>query len=56
MAKEKTKILVIDDDPKVSWILSEGLDSSFNFVSARDGVEGIQMISTEKPILVLLDI
>ena len=25
MAKEKTKILVIDDDPKVSWILNEGL-------------------------------
>jgi DNA-binding NtrC family response regulator len=56
MAKEKTKILVIDDDPKVSWILSEGLNSVFEFVSARDGVEGIQMVSTEKPDLILLDI
>ena len=54
--KEKTKILVIDDDPKVVWILSEGLSSNFEFVSARDGVEGIQMVSTEKPDLVLLDI
>ena len=25
MTKNKTKILVIDDDPKVSWILKEGL-------------------------------
>ncbi len=54
--KEKVKILVIDDDPKVSWILTEGLSSKFDFVSARDGIEGIQMVSTEKPELILLDI
>ena len=56
MTKQKIKILVIDDDPKVSWILSEGLNSSFVFVSARDGVEGLQMVSTEKPDIILLDI
>jgi DNA-binding NtrC family response regulator len=56
MARTKTKILVIDDDPKVSWILSEGLSSSFEFVSGRDGIEGIQMVSTERPDLILLDI
>jgi DNA-binding NtrC family response regulator len=56
MAKQKVKILVIDDDPKVSWILSEGLSSKFEFVSARDGMEGLQMVSTEKPDLILLDV
>lgn len=56
MKKEKTKLLIIDDDPKVSWILSEGLGSSFDITSARDGIEGIQMVSTEKPDLILLDI
>lgn len=56
MPKVKTKILVIDDDPRVSWLLSEGLGSHFEFVSARDGIEGIQMVSTEKPDLILLDI
>ncbi|MCH8956916.1 sigma-54-dependent Fis family transcriptional regulator [candidate division KSB1 bacterium] len=56
MPKTKTKILVIDDDPKVSWILSEGLSSNFHFLSARDGIEGIQMVATEKPELILLDI
>lgn len=54
--KSKTKILVIDDDPKVSWILTEGLSKEFEFVSARDGIEGIQMVSTEQPDLILLDI
>jgi len=54
--KDKTKLLIIDDDPKVSWILSEGLNSNFEITSARDGIEGIQMVSTEKPDLILLDI
>lgn len=56
MKKEKIKILIIDDDPKVAWILTEGLSSNFTFASARDGIEGIQMVSSEKPDLILLDI
>ncbi len=55
-SREKVKILVIDDDPKVSWILQEGLSKKYEFVSARDGIEGIQMVSTEQPVLILLDI
>ncbi|MEW5795108.1 MAG: sigma-54 dependent transcriptional regulator [Candidatus Zixiibacteriota bacterium] len=54
--KAKIKVLVIDDDPKIAWILSEGLSTSFEFVSATDGIQGIQMVSTEKPDLILLDI
>jgi DNA-binding NtrC family response regulator len=50
------KLLIIDDDPKVSWILSEGLSEEFQVLSARDGSEGIQVASTEKPELILLDI
>jgi DNA-binding NtrC family response regulator len=54
--KEKVKILVIDDDPKVTWLLTEGLSDKYEFVSARDGMEGLQMVSTESPDLILLDI
>ena len=50
------KILVVDDDPKVSWILSEGLSDAFDFAAARNGAEALQMITTEKPNLILLDI
>ena len=56
MAKDKVKILVIDDDPKVSWLLTEGLGGKYDFSSARDGIEGLQMVSTERPDLILLDI
>ena len=38
-------ILVIDDDPKVSWILSEGLGTGYCIDTARDGKEGINKIS-----------
>ncbi len=56
MKQEPIKILVIDDDPKVPWILSEGLGDKYEIVSARDGDEGIQVLSKTKPNLVLLDI
>ncbi|MGB8658283.1 MAG: sigma-54 dependent transcriptional regulator [Candidatus Zixiibacteriota bacterium] len=56
MTEDKVRILVIDDDPKVSWILSEGLGDTYNILSAKDGLEGIQMVSRTRPDLVLLDI
>jgi len=56
MTKPKIKILIIDDDPKVAWILSEGLSGKFELVTASDGMEGLQMVTTENPEVILLDI
>ena len=56
MKKEKVKLLIIDDDPKVSWVLSQGLEKNFEILSARDGPEGIKLASESKPELILLDI
>ncbi|KPL01131.1 MAG: hypothetical protein AMJ91_01215 [candidate division Zixibacteria bacterium SM23_73_3] len=56
MEREKVKILIIDDDPKVSWILNEGLGDTYDILSAKDGLEGLQMVSKTRPNLVLLDI
>jgi DNA-binding NtrC family response regulator len=56
MDRDKLKILVIDDDPKVSWLLTEGLGKTYEIVSAKDGLEGLQMVSKTRPCLVLLDI
>lgn len=53
---EPVKVLVIDDDPKVPWILSERLPEHYEVIHAADGFEGIQMASKEKPSLILLDI
>lgn len=56
MAKDKIRLLVIDDDPKVSWALTEGLSGNFEILSARNGQEGIDLVTAQKPELVLLDI
>ena len=56
MPKEKTKILVIDDDPKVSWLLNEGLGESYHITSARNGEKGLEILSQDRPDLILLDI
>ena len=60
MSKKSVNILVIDDDPKVPWILSEGLGNGYTVDSARDGKEGISKISRlapeNRPELILLDI
>jgi two-component system response regulator AtoC len=56
MKKDKVKLLIIDDDPKVGWILTEGLEGQYDILLARDGVEGIQVASKENPGLILLDI
>lgn len=54
--KEKIKLLIIDDDPSISWLLSQGLGEGYEVLSARDGKEGIKLLSGSKPDLVLLDI
>jgi two-component system response regulator AtoC len=60
MTDEKIKILIIDDDPKVPWIISEGLGQNYDINSVRDGQEAISYLSQKndnnKPDLVLLDI
>jgi two-component system response regulator AtoC len=58
--RDLVSILVIDDDPKVSWILTEGLGNGYCIETARDGKEGINKITKmavgKRPELVLLDI
>ena len=60
MDDNNVNILIIDDDPKVSWILSEGLGNGYCIDNARDGKEGLNKISKtpqlQRPELVLLDI
>jgi two-component system response regulator AtoC len=60
MGKQSVNILVIDDDPKVPWIITEGLGNGYEVDSARDGRDGINKVSKippgERPELILLDI
>jgi len=51
------KILVADDDPKIRWVLRQGLeDEVFTVVEAEDGQNAIDCFQKERPDLILMDI
>jgi DNA-binding response OmpR family regulator len=57
MPEKKTKILIVEDEEILLTALSEELrQEGFNAVGAKDGVEGVEKIVSEKPDLVLLDL
>ncbi|MFO7986539.1 MAG: response regulator [Desulfatiglandaceae bacterium] len=51
------KILIVDDEPdSVSFLESVLEEMGYDYVSASDGVKGLQLARQEKPILILLDL
>lgn len=53
----KKKIVLVEDDKILSDTLYSGLqEAGFNVVKAFDGEEGLKLVQSEKPDLVLLDI
>lgn len=55
--KSKMKILVIDDDPDMRKTLEVWLDmTGFDYLEARGGKSGWEMIQRAKPDLIILDV
>ena len=55
--EKKRTILVVDDEDSIREILAYNLErENFRVVEARDGEEAIDVVSKEKPDLVLLDV
>ncbi len=51
------KIITIDDDPIVRTLIKKTFTNiGFEVITAADGFEGIQAITTEKPDIIFLDI
>ena len=51
------KILTVDDDPDILDALTMILESKgYQVVTARDGVEALAKLETEKPDLIILDL
>lgn len=53
------KVLVIDDDPNVVQVISLCFEMRWpqtTVVSAIDGTEGISLVKTERPDVVILDL
>jgi CheY-like chemotaxis protein len=55
--KMSAKILVVDDDPDIIDATKMVLESKgYQVVTARDGVEGLATLRSEKPDLLILDL
>jgi CheY-like chemotaxis protein len=56
-AQQAKKILIVDDEPAVVTYLEMLLrDSGYETISASDGKEAMELVRSEKPDLVTLDI
>ncbi len=53
----KKKIVVIDDEPDISFFIKASLESAgmFEVWTAEDGQKGLEICLREKPDLILLD-
>lgn len=56
-ATANKKILVVDDEPEICWIVKKVLvDEGFDVELAFDGERGLELVDRERPNLVLLDL
>ena len=54
---EKTKILVVDDEPNIAQTLQDRLEmNEYRVVTAHNGKEGLDRALEEKPDIILLDV
>ena len=57
MSPEKRTVLVVDDEPDIVKLVEISLKlGNFNSLSALSGPEALELLKTEKPDLILLDI
>lgn len=53
----KEKVLVVDDDPSLSELLSYNLEAAgYEVLTARDGQDGLRKFYAERPELIVLDV
>ena len=51
------RILVVEDDPDYRMLLRARLQSyGFNVIEAEDGISGVELVRSQNPDLILLDV
>ncbi len=55
--EKKAKILLVDDDPDILMAMGMVLEAhGYKLVTARDGIEALEKLKSEKPDLMILDL
>ncbi|WDE07014.1 response regulator [Thalassomonas viridans] len=55
-AKEKDKLLIVEDNPDLRQLLTRELGNAYHCLTAKDGAEGIAVAERELPDLIISDI
>ena len=50
------KVMVVDDDPDIIYTIKEWLNTEYEVISAESGKQCLQILETEIPDIILLDI
>ena len=50
------KVLIVDDEENTRRLVSVALNRDYEVLQARDGIEALDVIRRDRPVLVLLDI
>lgn len=54
---EQPTILVVDDDSSIRWVLARALNNAeFKVISCDNGAEGLELVRTHSPNIVITDI
>lgn len=54
---ERQRVLVVDDEPQVVWVLQYSLEAEgYETFTAHDGVEALAQIERHRPAVVVLDV
>ena len=57
MTLEKTRILLVDDEPAILKIVAKRLEASgYEVLTAKDGDEALKKVKNENPQLIVLDV
>jgi len=57
MGRAGHRVLVVDDEPQVVWVLQYSLESEgYETFTARDGIEALAQVAAHHPELMVLDV
>ena len=52
-----TRVLVVEDDPWIQWMIADDLaDRGYEIMTAQDGIEALQCIGQARPDVIVLDL
>ena len=51
----KRRVLIVDDEKNMRWVLSQALESDYEIVAAADGKEALEAVAESTPDIMVLD-